>query len=224
MEAKIIAGIEDMIWEDGIPEELFPFFDSFPKSVRGQEYYFQKIFDEQIVNPLALRLFLKFFPQALPEFLERLKQERLDLKLMEKMIDSLKKSDTARAQEIYREIFGISNEIFKVEVLKAMYSLPGFDASFLLPGLNEAGVLLKREILAVLSKDKRYNKQIFETLFSIPSPWGTKNHLIMENLKLIEELQIKEAEGYLVELAKKRFFWNWNLRRKAQSLLKEWHD
>ncbi len=66
-------------------------------------------------------------------------------------------------------------------------------------------------------------KIALDNLLYIPSPWGKKNKLIMENIMVIEEIELKEAEDYLVTLSKRRFFWNRNLRKKASGVLEKWH-
>jgi hypothetical protein len=74
-----------------------------------------------------------------------------------------------------------------------------------------------------LAGDKNLERQAIEILLAIPSPWGSKNKLLLENMAVTEEVGLREARYYLESLAKARFFWNRKLRQKARGILERWN-
>ena len=60
-------------------------------------------------------------------------------------------------------------------------------------------------------------------LFKIPSFYGRKNELLIENMQIVFDLGLIEAAGYIRDLSRRRFFWNRKLRDKANQILKEWN-
>ena len=56
-------------------------------------------------------------------------------------------------------------------------------------------------------------------MFSVDDMWGRKNGVIMENINIAQELNAREAITYLEGLAKRPFFWNAPVRRRAQMAL-----
>ena len=58
--------------------------------------------------------------------------------------------------------------------------------------------------------------------FDFEDPWKIDSNVLLSNIKLIEELEIKEAKDYLTALYKKLFFWNWNIKRKIREIIDKW--
>ena len=56
-------------------------------------------------------------------------------------------------------------------------------------------------------------------MLKVRSPWGAKNSLILENMAIIEELNLKEGVSYLATFAKMNLFWHAPLKKKALSVL-----
>jgi hypothetical protein len=98
------------------------------------------------------------------------------------------------------------------------------DNDFLFSILRQGDLFARREALGILIRDEKAKKGIFEGLFLIPSPWGAKNNILLENIMMADEISLIEAKDYLERLSKRRFFWNSNVRAKAFELLRKWHD
>jgi hypothetical protein len=61
-----------------------------------------------------------------------------------------------------------------------------------------------------------------EILFCFPNPWGRKYIILLENIGIIEELDLKAARRYLVSLSKKPFFWDHSVKKRARKVLERW--
>jgi hypothetical protein len=71
--------------------------------------------------------------------------------------------------------------------------------------------------------DPQAKGTVLNLLFKIPSPFGTKNKFLIENMQIVYELGFTEAAEGIRDLSGKRFFWNIQLRNKAKQILKEWN-
>jgi len=60
-------------------------------------------------------------------------------------------------------------------------------------------------------------------LFKVSGFLGSKNELLIENMKIIFDLHFVEAAVCIKDLSRRRFFWNKKLRDKANWILKEWN-
>jgi len=218
--AKFVEGI---IWEENPPVGLEYFVDTLERTSLNADFYLDKIFREDEVNPYGLQLFFRFFSKATPLFYKNLESRYYDLEFLEKIMKSLAKLNPSLSKEILKHIFYFANEIIKREVLKAMQGLAEFDEEFLFSVLQRGEVSLKREALAILVRDENLRERALKGLLSIRSPWGKENKVIMENIMVIEDLGLKEAGDYLVSLSKRHFFWNRNIRKKASEVLKKWN-
>lgn len=223
---KIISNfVEEIIWQAQEPSlDLDYFVDTLRLSSGEVNYYLDKIFKEEKVSPYALKLFFKFFPDETQNFCSALEEKRSDIDFIAGIVNNLNPLEYKIAMEVYKHIFGFSNEIIKAEVLKAMQGLPEFDPDFLFSILSKISVVLKREALIILLRDDAAKKKAIELLLSVPSPLGIRNKIILENMSIIEELGLKDARGYVSSLAKKRFFWNAGIRAKARGILEIWKN
>ena len=104
-----------------------------------------------------------------------------------------------------------------------MQKLSRYDNEFLFTILEEGDFFLKRQAFVILAKDELTRRTALERLFAIPSLFGRKNKLIIENIKVVEDIGLKEVESYLVSLNRRHFFWNKNVRARAKELLENWH-
>ncbi|MEW5758658.1 MAG: hypothetical protein AB1755_04210 [Candidatus Omnitrophota bacterium] len=190
-------------------------FDSF--------VYLDKIFKENIVNPFLLSLFFKFYPEDFNLFCDELHKRGPDIELSIKIIDAVKKIETQLGLETLKNIFSFSNNFVKIEILKTMQGLKYIDENFLLSVLAKEDYLLKREALLVLKKHEKTGNVLFDILFNIDSKFGRKNNSIIENMMLVDELGLIECKSSLMQLARRPFFWNINLRRKASEILSKWN-
>lgn len=222
---KLISNfIEDIIWNQDIRSEMDYFIDNLQSSPQGVDFYINRIFNENKINYNILRFFLKFFPDRLPVFCGNLEKKYSDMDFIKSIIDAAAMIDSRSSIEILKRVYGFSNSFIKVEVLKAMELLSLQDNDFLFSILRQGDLFARREALGILIRDIKARKSIFEELFLMPSPWGAKNNILLENIMMAEEISLIEAKDYLERLCKRRFFWNSNLRAKANELLRKWHD
>jgi len=223
LEDKILLLAEDAIIANDAPEYLEYFIDIMETSARGGDFYLEKIFTENIIHQNILKIFLKLFPDRLTIFLKKLEPMRQEVEFMEEIIKNLKSTKLAAIYKIYKDIYSFSNEFIKIEVLKAMRDLAEYDAEFLFGILERENVYLKKEALFILIRDESVKKRVAGALLSIPNFFGIKNKVVLENLKLIEELGLKEATEHLVILSKKIFFWDWKVKTQAKVILRSWN-
>jgi hypothetical protein len=219
-EAKKV--IENLILEADSGADIVSLFELIDKSYLGAQAYLDKIFSGHQVNPLVLKLFLKFHPQELPRLYFGLQQRASDLEYLTILIRDLSLIDLPIVVEALRQIFSFVNPVLKIEVIKAMQRLSSMDEAFLLSVLSGSDMLLKRQALSVLVKSGKLNPQMLAPLFTVPSLFGLKNNIILENLEAVEEAEAKEAREYLVEISNRRFFWNNNIRNRAKKILQKW--
>jgi len=220
---SISSFIENRAFKEAPPLDLEYFIDKLEKSALGYDFYINKIFNEGKVNTYILKLFLNFFLQYLPLFYENLKRKHTDMDFLGRVVESLEGIDSLSGIGILKNIYSFSNNIIKIEVLRAMQKLSRYDNDFLFTILGEGDFFLKRQALVILAKDELTRKTALERLLAIPSLFGRKNKLIIENIKVIEDIGLKEAKSYLVSLNRRHFFWNKNVRDRTKALLENWH-
>ena len=104
-----------------------------------------------------------------------------------------------------------------------MQNLTEYDTKFLYPILEEKDLRLKAEAFVILIKNEEIRDRILKTLLTISSPFGIKNKRLMENIKMVEQKEVKEAAPYLAILSKRKNIWNKKLRTCAQRVLENWH-
>lgn len=215
--------IENMVWEEKFFKDFEYFIEGFEKSSLSADEYLKRIFFENRVNPYVLKLFFRFFPDRLGDFYDNLEKSHSDIELLAKIIQSLKLIDPALASGILKHIFFISNDLIKIEALKAMGELHQYDKEFLFSVLKKGSNFLKKEALAVLIRNEDLRKKAMEILFYLANPMGRKNNTLLQNILIVEELNFRLASSYITALSKKPFFWNRSLRRKAGEVLRRWN-
>jgi hypothetical protein len=122
-----------------------------------------------------------------------------------------------------KDIYQLGEKRVKIEVLQAMQNLTEYDTKFLLPIMKEKDLRLKAEAFVILIQDEENRDNILKTLFSIPSPFGIRNKRLMENIRIVEQKDIKEAKPYVISLSKKKYIWNNKLRTNANRVLEKWN-
>jgi hypothetical protein len=222
LENLIYNLVEDAMCQEDTPGDLQFFIDNMQKSTLGLDLYLGRIFNENKVNSNCLKLFLKFFSQELPVFFQNLEKKNQDMGFLIRIIESLSSVSDPRALDVLKHIYSFSNNFIKIEVLQAMQKLPQYDSGFLLSILRNADFSFKKEALLILRKEQESRKRALETLFSIKSPWGTKNDIILQSILVVEQIELKEARDYLTAISKKHFFWNRNIKKEALRVLKKW--
>ncbi len=216
--------IEIVMWDEHAPQGIGYFIDDLQASSQGAGFYINRIFNENKINYNVLKFFLKFFPDSLPLFCSNLVKKHSDMDFIKDIIDAAGKIDSLPIIEILKCVYRFSNNLIKIEVLKAMGALSLQDNNFLFPILREGDLFARREALGILIRDIKARPSIFEEFFLMPSLWGAKNSILLENIMIAEEMSLIEVKDYLKRLSKRRFFWNSNVRAEANALLRKWHD
>lgn len=221
---KLVANfIENIIWDEPASLDADFFVDNLQASSQGVDFYINKIFNENKLNYNILKFFLKFFPDSLAVFCSNLEKKHSDMDFIKIIIDEAAKFDSYSSIEILKCVYRFSNSLIKSEVLKAMGFLSCQDNSFLLPILRQGDLFSRRQALGLLIRDTSARGGAFKIFFLIPSPWGAKNNILLENIMIAEEMSLIEAKDYLAQLSKRRFFWNSKVRAKATELVRKWH-
>ncbi|MCX5709741.1 MAG: hypothetical protein NT088_03315 [Candidatus Omnitrophica bacterium] len=195
VESVIARGNEIMIFEPDVPRGAAELADSFDSSTLGLSYYMKKIFEERGTAPEILKCLFKFFPEQITYFCKSLKQKQGDIDFLFAIVKSLEAVDSPLAINVLASIFSFSNNLVKTEVLRVLKGIPAKMRGFVL-------------INAV--KD----------LFSVASPLGIRNHILIQNLTLVEELHLREARNLVEDLSRRPYFWNYGLRKRALEALK----
>lgn len=216
---KIAILIEEAIWAEEPNESLDYLVDSLDKSRKGSEFYLNKIFQEDKICVYGLKLFLKFFPVELDIFYSGVAARGNDLEYSSRIVRMIAGLNSNLSLAMLKQVYSFSNELIKVEILKAMQELSLFDREFLLNLLQGNSRIIKKEALKALSRDSESLKAGIAIVLKIRSPWGLKNNLILENMAIIEELNLKEGVSYLATFAKMNLFWHAPLKKKALSVL-----
>jgi len=214
--------VENSVFEDELFIGIGNFIGLLKKSYLGFNFYLNKIFNEGRVNPNALKLLLKFFPDKLTLFYEQLDKRKSDIDFLAKIIKGFEEIDSPLSLEVLKRVFYFSNNLIRMEILKLMQSFSNYDVEFLFSILKERDIFLKKLVLLILSRDEKIKHTALEELLSIRSPFGKKNKVIMENIMVVEAtvgIELKDVREYLTLLSKRRFFWNRDLRKKAIEVL-----
>lgn len=202
-------------------QEFFLEMVSFPS--QEASFYLDKIFTPPKADKQALGLFIKFFPQELGIFYQRVEQKLFDIEFLSSLIDALGYLDLPATLEILKRLYSFVSELIKVEILNTMRKLKKVDGKFLLLQLNTNSSFLRKHLLSVLILDAQALEEALDLLLKFPSFWGTKNSLLIENMQMVFNLRITQATSRFGDLSKRRFFWNQELRNKAKFFLKEWN-
>jgi hypothetical protein len=184
-------------------------------------FYLDKIFTAEKVNKQVLNLFLRLFQGNLDAFYERVELKLKDMEFLASLIDALGRAPTTLV--ILEYIYFSANDLIRLEVLEAMRKLKEVDVEFLMRQLSTGSLLLKRSLLSVLILDTQAKDTVLDLLFEIPSLWGSKNKLLIENMQIVFNLGFIQAASRIKNLSRRRFFWNSQLRNKAAVILKEWN-
>ena len=223
MSNNITGFIEKEILQGEMSFYFDYFINAFERSTLDVNVYLKKIFTEGNITPYTLGAFFKFFKEYLFYFNINLEQYSSDSQLIKRMIDSLRMIDSNISLLTLKDIYFLGERRVKIDVLQAMQNLTSYDAKFLLPILREKDLRLKAEAFVILIKDKDNRDNMLKTLFSIPSPFGIKNKRLMENIKIVDQKEIKDAAPYIIALSRKKNFWNKRLRTHARRVLEKWN-
>ncbi len=222
---KLISNyIENAMWDEHAPQGIGYFIDNLQASLEGADFYINIIFTKNKINYNVLKFFLKFFPDSLALFCGKLGEKFSDMDFIKDVIDAAGRIDSLPSIEILKRVYSFSNSLIKNDILKAMKMLSLQDNKFLSLILKEGDLFTRREALGILVRDIKSRPGIFEEFFLMPSHWGGKNRILIENIMIAQEMSLFDAKDYLKRLSKRRFFWNRNVRAEADKLLREWDD
>ena len=223
LERSLSAFIENIVLNGGLALEQEFLLAKVSFSSKEPDLYLDKIFTVEKVNKQVLGLFLRLFGSYLEAFYGRIKIRIQDTEFLASLIEKVSQVDVPETVKILEYIYSTANELIKVEVLKAMGRLNSKNTAFLIRQLNANVVLLKKEALFALVSDRPAFQEALDFLLKLPSPWGSKNKAIIENMQIVYELRIPDAVKLVKELSRRRFFWNRQLRNQASKILKEWN-
>ncbi len=220
---NIIGFIEKEILQGEISFYFDYFINTFERSTLDVNRYLEKIFTDGNITPYSLNAFFRFFKEYLFYFNINLEQYSTDSQLIKKMIGSLRMIDSHISLITLKDIYQLGERLVKIGVLQAMQNLTKYDTKFLLPILKKKDMRLKAEAFVILIKDRDNRDHILKTLFSIPSFFGIKNKLLIENIKIVEMKEVKEALPYIIPLSKRKNIWNKKLRTNTNRILEKWN-
>lgn len=220
---KFSESIENIVLGGQLPFEQESLIEMVKAPGREINFYLDKIFTVGGASKQILRLFFRLFAGNLGAFYARIEQKLADTEFLASLLDALSELDAPVTLDVLEYIYTCANQLIKLEVLKALRKLGKVDTAFLMRQLNTDSLALRRALLSVLALDAKAREPALDLLLKIPSPWGTKNKLLIENTQIVFELGLKEAVSRVADLTNRRFFWNKGLRDKANDILKEWN-
>ena len=88
-ENRISAFVEELLWKGVLPEEFKDLSDWIKIPAQEPAFYLEKIFAENVLNPVVLKWFLRLFNNDLKIFYERLDAQRGNTDFLAKMITAL---------------------------------------------------------------------------------------------------------------------------------------
>ncbi|MGE5307594.1 MAG: hypothetical protein ACM3OC_00735 [Deltaproteobacteria bacterium] len=222
MERRFAEFIEKGAWNADFPQELRALSLSLKRSALGADAYMRRIFGSGC-EPAVLEMFFKFFPEKTDDLLAALSQRSGDFDFISAFIGGIKRLPPEQAVEVLKKIFRESNDLVKIEVVRAMEEMPLLDRPFLMSLLVEGNYFLKKEVLPLLLKDPRDTAEAFSALFGTANPWGKNNQLLLENMSVVEELDCRSARKYLLPLTRANPVFSGAVARKARALLEKWN-
>lgn len=225
-----LSSIENIIFQGAPHVEFEGFLNMLSRSFLGERYYLDKIFNENRIGPVILKMYFKFFPQARNVFYDNLKKKGSpDAEFLRILIEAVQEIRSGLSLEILKNIFSFSHSLIKLEILKAMRELPERDENFLFSILREENVFLRKEALGVLvfkegpgseSGKKSTVAEALKFLLDAPDSWGKKSKVLEENIDIVVEEGLTEpARDFLLVLSRRGFFWNKKVREKAKAAL-----
>lgn len=223
LEKKLSVLIENSVLNQSLPAEQEFLLDMVTSSTQEENYYLDKIFSLERASRQVLSLFFRLFGQQIDIFYQRLEQKLTNMDFITELVDSLGQLEAPVVLPILEYIYSSANELIKFETLKAMNKFKKVDVDFLLRQLGTDSLLLRKNLLFVLMLDTKGGEAALDLLLKVPSPWGRRNNLLIDNIQIVSDLKITQAAGRIRDLAGKKFFWNRKLRHKAKQVLGEWN-
>ncbi|MDH5468694.1 MAG: hypothetical protein OEY25_14865, partial [Candidatus Aminicenantes bacterium] len=210
------------VLEDDIPS----YFDEITHYLRetflGIKAFIDKMFKANKVSPMILQLFFQIYIESFSLFKKSLMKKSSDMDFLEEITKNLAKVDSPASLESLKCIFSLGNDPIKIKALESIEKLYIQDEDFLFDILKKRGMTLKKKALQILMRNEETENRAIEELFSILSPFGIKNMILLENVKIAEEMELKGARDKLAALSEWNSLWNKKLKGEAVKVLKEW--
>jgi hypothetical protein len=220
---KIFSLIEECIWDEPLSPGLEYLASLVDKSCRNSQFYFNMMFAEGKISAASLRIFLASFPSELESFYKALEAKATDLEYLSRLISVLVKLKTNLSSVMLKRIYYSVNDIIKALILESMDCALEADRSFAVSALKEGNNrILKKAALKSLSAHKDTLCSAMNMLIGIPSPFGSRNNILLENLAVIGELNLKECGQYIIPFTKLKLPWHAPLKERAAGLLELW--
>ena len=213
---------EYRVIQDKIPSDFNDVTNYLRETYLGINAFLDKMFKENKVGPVILQLFFQIYSQSYYLFKKNLLKRASDADFIEEIAKNLGKVDSPASLEALKCIFSFCNEPMKIKVLESIEKLSIQDEDFLFDILKMRGAQLKKIALKILMESEYTKKRVIEELFSIMSPFGIKNRILMENIEIIQGMDLEKARDRLMTLSEGKFFWNKKLRRETTRVLEEW--
>lgn len=208
---SIVVAVERLILEENskIGEDEFNYFlKAIKKSNFDARIYLEKIWISRNNMKHLLRMFYEFFPWEFSSLRKKLQKEFSNGLFLKRMMESLGEIDTPWAFRLLKEMFDFSGLFIKAEVLKTIGMSSFMDENFVLLNLKTKDIAIRKEALKIIkNKDTDLRTKAAEILLNICTPFGIANKFLIENVKLIGEVEITEGEDLLRRLLKRRFLW-----------------
>ncbi len=210
------------VFQEGLPSD----FDELKKYLSGTflgiKAYLDKMFKENKVGPVILQLFFQIYSESFYLFKKNLMKRSSDINFLEEITKNLGKVDSPASLESLKCIYSFGNEQIKIKALESIKNLSIQDEDFLFDILKKSGISLKKRALQILMKSESAKKRVIEELFSILSPVGIRNRLLLENIRITKEMELINARDKLTALSEWKSFWNKKLRGETVKVLNEW--
>jgi hypothetical protein len=213
---------EYRVMQEDIPSDFNDVTNYLKETYLGINAFLDKMFKENKVGPVVLQLFFQIYSESYYLFKKNLMKRSSDIDFLEEMTKNLGKVDSPASLESLKCIFSFCNESMKIKVLESIEKLYIQDEDFLFDILKMRGAPLKRITLKILMRNEHTKKRVIEELFSVLSPFGIKNRILLENIEIIQDMDLEKARDRLMALSEGKFFWNKKLRRETTRVLEEW--
>ena len=208
--------------QEDIPSDFNDVTNYLKETYLGINAFLDKMFKENKIGSVVIQLFFQIYSESYYLFKKNLMKRSSDLDFLEEMTKNLGKVDSPASLESLKFIFSFCDESMKIKVLESIEKLSIQDEDFLFDILKMRGAPLKRIALKILMRSEHTKKRVIEELFSILSPFGIKNRILLENIKITQEMELQKARDRLIALSEWKFFWNKKLRRETTKVLEEW--
>lgn len=210
------------VFQEGFSSDFDELKNYLSGTFLGIKAYLDKIFKENKVGPVILQLFFQIYSESFYLFKKNLMKRSSGVNFLEEITKNLGKVDSPASLESLKCIYSFGNEQIKIKVLESIKNLSIQDEDFLFDILKKSGISLKKRALQILMKSESAEKRVIEELFSIFSPVGIRNRILLENIRITKEMELIKAKDKLTAISEWKSFWNKKLRGETVKVLNEW--